>query len=46
MPNFTLIISCIESVTRLGTTGGGVGRVVLGGGGMFGGPLGAVGGPL
>jgi hypothetical protein len=37
---FWLIMSCIESFTLdLVDTGGGVGRVVLGGSGMFGGPL-------
>ncbi len=37
---FLFIMSCIESFTLdLVGTGGGIGRVVLGGGGMFGGPL-------
>ena len=48
--NLAFITSCIESVTLGFGTCGGLGRVVLGGGGTFGGPLapvgGALGGPL
>jgi len=44
--NLLFITSFIESVTLSCTTGGGLGRVVLGGGGMFGGPLAPVGSAL